>query len=61
MSLVPLRRIVLVPHRIIAEVGNRFGERRQNCSWRSGPESGSLSEHPIPIRSQAIKRPRPLQ
>jgi hypothetical protein len=31
MSLVPLRRIVAVPHRIIAEVGNRFGERRQKC------------------------------
>jgi hypothetical protein len=33
MSLVPLRGIVLVPHRIIAEVGNRFGERKQKCSF----------------------------
>src|SRR5262245_6656086 len=31
MSLAPLRRIVLVPHRIVAEVGNRFGERRKQC------------------------------
>jgi hypothetical protein len=31
MRLVPLRRIVLVPHPNIAEVRNRFGERRQKC------------------------------
>ena len=52
--------MTLSPKPIFSHSANR----ELHCSayvYRSGPEFSSLSESPMPIKSQAINRPNPSQ